>query len=218
MSAITYTAKRRMEPTGYAKSGVDISVSGTDDSFNASSTVLTGLLDNQWVLTAGCVNSANNGWFQANGNSTSTKITQDTTISLVTESAGPAITLTGYVRGLGQSYSFNLPGTKLDRSAKADSNSQTPMGGGAAEVMLMRIDEFDDITTGFITNTSTPSLLQMREFIESVMGGEIFIFDKYGTVAVPVEARQVQLDSDSYSESRIGSLYNYQLSFRVRYV
>src|SRR3954462_15452732 len=104
MASVTYTALRELESTGYAKGGSDISAAGTDDSFNATVTNLSGLNDNEWVNTSGFANAANNGWFQANGASTSTKISQDTTTSLVTEGAGASVSINGYKRGLGQTY------------------------------------------------------------------------------------------------------------------
>lgn len=215
MGQITYTALREMEPTGYAKTGTDISAAASDDSFNATSTNLSGVLDNQWVLVTGFANAANNGWFQANGNSSSTKIAQDTTTSLVTEAAGPTVSIVGYKRGLGQSYSIEFDVEQVDRGVKVNRGEQHPIGGGAPEVLLYSRDTFVDVRTDFINEVQ---LLQWREILASVEGGEVFTFDRYGTVAAPIDLRQVMLESTNYNEARVGAALKYRLSFKVRLV
>jgi len=211
MSVFTYTALREIDPTGYSKSASDISVAAADDSFNQVAAGLLGILDNQWFLVAGYVNAVNNGWFQANGNSTTTKITQDLTTSLVTEAVGPAVTIVGYYRGLGESYSLEI-GTRGDRNAKVTRNVQQPMGGGAPEVLLHRRESTIQITTGYISESQ---IAQWREFLASVEGGEAFIFDAYGTLAVPDDPVSVMLASDEYTETRVGDSASYQLTFNV---
>jgi len=212
MSVFTYTALREIEPTGYSKAASDISVAAADDSFNQVAAGLLGLLDNEWFLVAGYANAVNNGWFQANGNSTTTKITQDTTTSLVTEAAGPAVTIVGYKRGLNQSYSLEI-GATGDRNAKVTRNVQQPMGGGAPEVLLHRRETLIQITTGYI---SEAQIAQWREFLASVEGGETFTIDLLGTVAAPVEPLSAMLESEEYTEMRVGDSSSYQLSFSVR--
>jgi len=212
MSVFTYTALREIEPTGYTKAASDISVAAADDSFNQVAAGLLGILDDQWFLVAGYANAVNNGWFQANGNSTTTKITQDLTTSLVTEAVGPAVTIVGYYRGLGESYSLEI-GVRSDRSAKVNRNVQQPLGGGAPEVLLHRRDTVIAVTTGYITEAQ---IAQWREFLASVEGGETFTIDLLGTVAVPVDPLSVMLESEEYTEMRVGDSESYQLSFSVR--
>jgi hypothetical protein len=221
MGAITYIALREFEPTGYAKTGTDISAAAGDDSFNATSTVLTGLLNDEWILVEGFANAANNGWFQANGNSTSTKIAQDTTTSLVTEAAGPMVTITGYRRGLDQTYTLEFYSERVDRSVQVKRSVQQPMGGGAPEVLTYRRETFVDVRIlgplgALLTETQ---ILQWREFLASAEGGETFTFDRYGTVAVPVEPKSAILERPDYMEERIAGAGNagmYKLGFRVR--
>lgn len=215
MGAITYTALRQFEPTGFSKTGTDISAAAGDDSFNATSTVLSGVLDNEWVLVSGFANAANNGWFQANGNSTSTKISQDTTTSLVTEAAGPSVTIVGYKRGLNQSYSMDFGVEKADRRVKTMRSSHQPMGGGAPEVLNYRDEQYVDVATSIVAEAL---LAQWREFLASVSGGESFSFDRYGTTASPIEAKTVMLASEDYIEQREGTAYpgRYRFSFQVR--
>ena len=213
MASITYIAKDEIEKTGYSKSGTDISAAASDDSFNAASTNLSGLLDDQWIQVAGFANAANNGWFQANGNSISTKISQDTSSSLVDEAAGPAVSIVGYVRGLGQSYSIDFALTAADRSVTVERNKQQPLGGGAPEITFYRRQKFYSVTTSLFTEAQ---MKQVREFLASVDDGSQFTFDPYGTSGSPDSPHPAMLDSDGYSEQRADpTTFNYRVSFRV---
>ena len=213
MSAITYIALREIEKTGYAKAGTDISVAATDDSFNATSTNLSGLLNDEWFLVVGYVNAVNNGWFQASANSTSTKISQDLTTALVTEAAGPQVSIVGYQRGLGESYDLQIGMEQIDRSVKVNRNAQHPIGGGAPEVLFHSRAELIDIRTDFILEAE---IKQWREFLASVEAGESFTFDQYGTIAAPVEPRPAILENADYSEARVATTMKYRLSLRIR--
>lgn len=226
MSVIAYVALREIEANGYVKVGADISAAAGDDSFNSVVTDLTGLPDNDWILVSGFANAANNGWFQANGASALHKVTQDSTTSLVTEAAGPVITITGYKRGLNQSYSLESYTERGDRSVKVKRSAAQPMGGGSPEVLLDRRETYLDLSVlgpnGQLL-TDAPSLfpmagnlLQYREFLASVEGGEQFSFDQYGTVAVPDVVRQAMLASEDYVEERIGPMRLYRLSLQLR--
>jgi len=224
MAAITYIALRAFEPTGYSKTSDDISAAAADDSFNligSPAPSLSGLADNDWMLVSGFTNAANNGWFQANGASTSTKITQDTSTSLVNEGPGPMVTIVGYKRGLNQSYNLEFYSEKVDRSVMVKRSVQQPMGGGAPEVLTYRRDTFIDVTVlgplgALLTEAQMP---QWREFLASVEGGELFTFDRYGTIAAPVEPANAILETTDYTEERIvgaGNAGSYKLSFKVR--
>jgi hypothetical protein len=213
VSAITYVALRQIETTGYLKLGTDISVAAGDDSFNATITSLSGLVLDNWILVAGFANSVNNGWFHINGSSTSTKITQNTTTSLITEAAGPTASITGYKRGLGQSYTLETGIVQATRSVNVIRSEKQPIGGGAPEVLLQREEVFIDVTTSVLQESQ---IAQWREFLASVQGGELFTFDRYGTLASPVEPKSAMLASTSYTEMREGSSFVYQIAFKVR--
>lgn len=212
MSLVTYTAKREIEKLAYLKSGTDISAAAADDSFNATSTNLSGLIDNEWINTSGFANSANNGWFQANGNSTTTKISQDTTASLVTESAGPSITIQGYKRGYGQSYNLESGMQQLTRDARTIRKEQESLGGSVETLLQRRIVAWN-VKTDILEESA---LAQWREFHASVESGETFTFDPYGSAASPDKPVSCIMDSDSYTESRLGASKLYEISFRVR--
>lgn len=213
MTTIAYVAVRKIEKTGYVKTGTDISAAAGDDSFNATSTNLSGLLDNQWFKVSGFANAANNGWFQVNGNSTTTKISQDTTTSLVTEAAGPAITIVGYKRGFGQTYQLEFGAEVLDRSSDADSEANQPMADVAPEVVLYREEALEEVRTTAIDQTT---MNQFREFLSSVRAGESFTFDKYGTIAAPSSPLPAVLVGKTYVETRENVSFKYRVGFTVR--
>lgn len=128
---------------------------------------------------------------------------------------------TDYARIPGQSYSLEFYTEKADRSVKLKRSSVQPIGGGAAEVLLQSQEATLDVTVlgpegALITEAQ---MLQYREFLASVAAGEIFVFDRYGTIAAPVEPKNCQLTSESYMEERIAGPGNtglYKLTFSVR--
>lgn len=134
-------------------------------------------------------------------------------LALATEVAGPSVTLTGYRRGLGQTYQFEMPVDQLDRSSKAIRTVQQPMDDTAPETILYREENYDAVRTGRVTEAQ---LGQYREFYSSVVAGELFTYDKYGTIAVPDNPLPAILSSDSYSEVREGSDFTYRVPFQVR--
>jgi len=73
--------------------GTDISADNTDNSFNATTTDLSGISPGQWIQVAGFANGANNGYFQAVSVSATKVVVSGGT--LATEAAGPAVTLGG---------------------------------------------------------------------------------------------------------------------------
>lgn len=212
MSKITYAALREIETTGYLKVGTDISADGTDDSFNSVSTDLSGLLDNQWLNVSGFTEAANNGWFQANGNSVAAKIIQDTSAALVTEAAGDTVTLRGYVRGYAQAYELEFFPSVLERDVKIIRKASRSLG-GAMETLLQRRDVFFTLNTGPILEAA---LAQWREFIASVEGGEVFTFDPDGLPGIPDVPFSAVLDSARYEEDRLSTTGHYSIELVIR--
>lgn len=68
----------------------DIDASATDDSFNSVASAFGNIVDGQWIRVSGFSNSANNGVFKVT-TATSAKLIVGST--LVTESAGPSVTV-----------------------------------------------------------------------------------------------------------------------------
>ena len=164
------------------------------------------------MLTSGFANAANNGWFQASGNSTSTKINQDTTTSLVTESAGPSVTIQGYKRGYGQNYNLEFGPQQLTRGVKVTRKEHESIS-GSLETLLHRRTVTWDIKTDLLEESD---LAQWREFQASAEGGETFTFDPYGTGASPDNQLTCTLDNESYTEARMGASKFYEIAFRAR--
>jgi len=92
------------------------------------------------------------------------------------------------------------------------------MGGGAPETLLYRRETFVDLTViGPTGDGLTEAMMpQWREFLASVEGGETFTLDRYGTIAIPVEAKLAMLASEEYMEERVASMRIYKLSFQAR--
>lgn len=124
------------------------------------------------------------------------------------------ITITGYKRGYGQSYSIEFKAEAVDRKVKFKRNEQRPIGGGAAEVLFQYSDAVVDVMTEILSEVS--QVPQFREFLASVAAGEIFTFDRYGTIASPVDPRQAQLESVGYDEQRVMSTMQQRIPFSVR--
>jgi hypothetical protein len=214
MATITYTALRDMEPTITVVAS-NISAAAADDSFNAASGLL-GFLNDEWILVSGFVNAANNGWFQLSANSTALKISQDTTTSLVTEAAGPLVTIKGYKRGYNQPYQMEFSLDQADRRVAVVKSVQRALSGVAAETLLQRRDVFLDVASNLILETGLYNIKQWREFFASVESGESFTFDRYGTIALPVEPKSAVLEGEGYTESRDSNLMRYRISYGLR--
>lgn len=212
MSFISYTAKREIEKTAYLVTGTDISVAAIDDSFNSATTDLSGLLNDQWTEVIGFAGSENQGWFQANGNSTANKITQDTSTALVDEAAGPPITIQGHLRGLDQQYSIDFTPRRLERRVNVKRKRNISIG-GSVETILQRREVFWELNSGRLLEADLP---QWREFLASVEVGESFTFDPYGTLAAPDAPFACLLESENYAEDRIGVTRRYIVSLRFR--
>lgn len=124
------------------------------------------------------------------------------------------VTITGYKRGYGQTYSIEFKAEQVDRKVKFKRNEQRPIGGGAAEVLFQYSDAVVDVMTEIFSEAS--QVPQFREFLASVAAGEIFTFDRYGTIASPVDPRQAQLESVGYDEQRSMSTMQQRIPFSVR--
>lgn len=121
---------------------------------------------------------------------------------------------TDYARIPGQSYSLEFKAEKVDRSEDVKRSMQQPIGGGAPEVLNYRSEVYVDVLTEILDEaTQVP---QVREFLASVQAGEVFTFDRYGTVAAPVDPRQAMLSSEKYAEQRVMTSLRQRIPFQVR--
>jgi len=207
MTAITYNAKRNIVPTTFSISGTDISILASDDSFNSSSTDLSGLVAGDWVLVTD--SAVDDGWHQLSIDSTTTKIT--TTSTLTDETAGTNISIVGYKHGLGTSYNLETNAWKLDRSTAETSKSSESLS-GITETLLLRETFYWDVETDHITEAELP---YWDEFISSVRARESFDFDPYGSIAAPDNVLSCNLDGNP-KLTRVPEMKVYTMSFKVK--
>jgi hypothetical protein len=133
----------------------------------------------------------------------------------VTEAAGPTVTIASYYRGLNQSYQMEFQSSQSDRSVNFKRNSQVALGGGAPDVLFHRSDKLLTVTTQILSELQ---MGQFREIIGSVGAGETLTFDRYGTIAAPNDPQIMVLESDSYQEQRATQVFDYRVTFTLRYV
>jgi hypothetical protein len=101
--------------------------------------------------------------------------------------------------------------SKIDRSTKPVVGSMTSLSGWQ-ETMRDRTDVFFAVLT---LPVLAADFDDFQQFLDSVDGGELFTFDPYGTIAVPVDAQQCILASKGYKEKRVSQRY-LSVSFKVR--
>ncbi len=114
----------------------------------------------------------------------------------------------------GSTYALDFSAGKLNRKSKTRQKTKTAMG-GQSETLRYRQTITWDITTTRVNGANMPLL---REFLDSVDGGETFTFDAYGTAATPDNPVNCKIDSDGYSETRHGGTDTFRVSFRVRQI
>ena len=95
----------------------------------------------------------------------------------------------------------------LDRRPNTKRTSKKSFD-GTPETILHYHKEIISVTT----RLDSSGVLQFREFMGSVAGGEAFIFDEFGTVAVPDNGVNCRI-SGNYRERRIQKLNKYDCSF-----
>jgi len=207
MTTLTFFAKRNIVTAPYLVAGADISASDVDNSFDSVTTDLSGIADDYWLYVLA---GANAGWHQV-VTALTNKIT--TTSVLVTEAAGTNITLDGYEHGQGAQY-------QLETASQMIMDTEVPIGprpkralNGTPETIIHRIDTLWDIQTGIIM---PEDVKYWDEFKRSVLGGETFTLDPYGTIAVPVDPVSVVLDVRSLKLERVQNSQMRQLSFKAR--
>lgn len=83
---------------------------------------------------------------------------------------------------------------------------------GATVTLLHRIDKLIEVKSAIVAQAERPA---WEEFIDSVLGGESFSIDPYGTVAVPDQPRSVILEGQ-VSEEREGTGMRWRFGFKVR--
>ena len=214
MAYIEYTALRGLVLTGFNVTGTDISAAAVDDSFNSTSTDLSGLLDGQSMYVSGYVDPANNSWMEVAADSTVNKILQNTN-ALVDEAAGPTVQILGYERAPGVAYKFSFGLSSLVESVRTKRQQSVSLS-GVTETILNRNENWWTLTT---TGIHRDRVAQFWEFIKSVSAGETFFFDPYGTVDAPGRILPVLLESINVQARPLGGglakdYFTFNLQFR----
>jgi len=197
MTAITYGVVRSIIKINYTKIGTDIFAQTSDDSFNSTSTDLSGLVTGNGIFVSGFTEETLNDWWEVVANSTTTKILVD--LGVLDEAAGNTIVIEGYEYFRGQIISFDVKTRGVDQSSRITSDRQIALG-GASETSFHRTDSIYEMTVGPYNETEADFYWQ---FFDSVSGGETFTIDPDGTVAVPDNPISVKLDVNLIRPQRI---------------
>lgn len=116
----------------------------------------------------------------------------------------------GHVEG--EEYSLEVAMSAIDPTTDAERDDHVALD-GTTESLLTRIDKLWRFRT---IPLEEPVAAQMREFLDSVLGGEAFVIDPYGTIADPIQPLTVKLASKRYGDDRHGTVFLYRFSFDVR--
>ena len=81
---------------------------------------------------------------------------------------------------------------------------------------VVKQDREDDNWTVATKRITTADLLELREFFYSVVGGETFTLDLYGTIAVPDDVQTMVMLSKKYAPKRIKTSDYFNFSFKAR--
>jgi hypothetical protein len=108
-------------------------------------------------------------------------------------------------------YSFNYPLAKFDRAVARSQSTAVSLSG-------VRATTFHNIehrlTVATAPENDPEMLAQMREFLQSIVAGESFTIDAYGTVLTPQSPQTYVLDGN-YSEKLVDFSGFYSFSFGV---
>lgn len=108
-------------------------------------------------------------------------------------------------------YVFNVGLTQFTRNVNRQQNTTTSLS-GERFTTLHRLDETYDISTVPINDSAL--LVQMREFLDSVAGGESFSVDAFGSVGSADNPITLVLDGN-YTESLVDLTGFYSFSFKA---
>jgi len=107
-------------------------------------------------------------------------------------------------------YSIDINARSIARSSSVKSKTKKSLG-GQTETIVQSRDINWSISLNGITELDLPAI---REFLDSVDAGESFVFDPYGTVAIPDNPISVKARA-GYTESRQGFSDYFVIGFGV---
>ena len=107
-------------------------------------------------------------------------------------------------------YEFEVDFGRWDREPKSEKAVARSLG-GVTETIFHRQDVFYQISTIPVKSTAID---QMREFLDSVSGGETFIIDRFGTIGTPDNELSMILEGD-YAEPRPSTDERFVFAFKT---
>lgn len=110
----------------------------------------------------------------------------------------------------GTGYTINIDLTQSDRMSSITGTQNKSINGSTVTVVNDDVTEYQ-ITTVAVGTSTTPDIDDMREFMDSVKGGETFQLDISGSSASYV----LSGISNPFTETRLADIY-YRYSFKVR--
>lgn len=106
-------------------------------------------------------------------------------------------------------YDFEV--SDVDRQTKPKIGQQISLSGWQETIR----DRTDELWRCVTIPVLAADFDHFRQFLDSVDGGEVFTFDPYGTIAVPVDPMSCVLSSKGYKEKRVSQRY-LSVSFTAR--
>lgn len=108
-------------------------------------------------------------------------------------------------------YVINVEISKRDRMLKTEGSQQISLSGNTVTTVHRR-EETYNLQTVLVTDSTTPDVEDMLEFLDSTISGETFRLDLTGVL----EDYVMTSITNSYRANRIGSTNIFQYSFQVR--
>ena len=222
MATVTYLAARNLisvDPP-FKVEGIDISAAAVDDSYNSVSTVLSGLLANQFIVVSGFDIIDNIGSKKLEFDSTANKIQVVDTppplyTDLVNEAAGNSIIIEGFIHGIGEEYTLEFDASDIDYPDTVERFDVEPISGADTETIFIRENKFIEIRTVPFHKDDKPKYL---EFWWSVSRGETFTLDAEGFISSPDDPKLCRLVDKSIRLNRITGTQYFTLAFRAKVV
>lgn len=111
-------------------------------------------------------------------------------------------------------YSIDVRLADIQEARKVERKDHRSIS-GKQESVFRRIEKTIKVKTVPIPESSELNAY-IEEMIDSVAGGEVLTFDRWGSVAVPDQAVSVTLDISGISDTRIKGIRHRQYGFKLR--
>ena len=126
--------------------------------------------------------------------------------------------ITGHTAGL--AYDVESEMQVLAPASKENAKTHVSLD-GSSETLLHRVEDTWQLTTVPLSDLADSDFEKFKEFLTSVMGGEQFTFDAYGTVASPDNVQNSKYIAGSYKPQRVSNISQssagvFAVSFRLR--